>query len=271
VTGSTRSPSPAYSFDNDDPEAADRHGYLATVADPFTVARLSGLGDLTGRRCLELGAGGGSVARWLVDRVGPTGHVLATDLNPRYLRDGDGYSVLRHDLVTDPVPDGPWDVIHARMVMLHLPERDEILPRLAAALAPGGALVLEDWATGIGQALVLSAPSGADRELVETYHDHLMTLLRRNGNDPLWATRIHAEMLRAGLRDVDTVVDARSWPGGTAGALIIRANLAQLRAGFVGTGFGAHLIERLWALVADPRLVIRGHLMFSTVGWRAAS
>lgn len=95
-----------------------------------------------------------------------------------------------------------------------------------------------------------------------------MTLVRRNGNDPLWATRIHAEMLRAGLREVDTAIDARSWPGGTAGAMIIRTNLAQLHDGFVSTGFGAHRIERLWELAADPRLVVRGHLMFSTIGRR---
>jgi SAM-dependent methyltransferase len=269
VTGSVQTPAPGYSFDNDDPEAVDRHGYLAAMLDPFTFARLSGLGDLAGRRCLELGAGGGSVARWLADQVGSTGRVLATDLNPRHMPDDTGYTVLRHNLVTDPVPDsGEWDVIHARMVMLHIPEREEILPRLADALAPGGALVIEDWATGLGDALVLNAPSEADAELVQSYHDTLMGLVRKNGNDPLWATRTHAAMLRAGLSDVDTAIEARSWPGGTAGAMLFRANMAQLREEFVAAGFSAERMERLAALVADPRLVIRGHYMFSTIGRR---
>lgn len=271
MAGSVRTPAPGYSFDNDDPEAVDRHEYLATIADPFTFARLAGLGDLTGRRCLELGAGGGSVARWMVDRVGPTGQVVATDLNPRHLPADSGYTVLRHDLVTDPVPEGEWDVVHARLVMLHIPEREEILPRLAAALAPGGALVIEDWATGLGQSLVLDAPSAADAELVQAYHDTLMTLVRKNGNDPLWATRTHAEMLRAGLSEVETLIEAKSWPGGTAGAMLVRANVAQLHREFLGAGFTAERIERLRDLVTDPRLVIRGHYMFSTVGRRSRS
>src|SRR5690349_3188615 len=93
-----------YSFDNDDPVAADRHRLLAEILDPFTVERLSALGDLTGRRCLEAGAGGGSIAAWLAARAGPDGSVLATDLNPRHLRTGDGYAVLRHDLTGEPVP-----------------------------------------------------------------------------------------------------------------------------------------------------------------------
>ena len=204
------------------------------MLDGFTFARLSTVGDLTGRRCLEVGAGGGSVARWLADQVGPTGHVLATDLNTRHLPTDAGYAVLRHDLVADPVPDGPWDVIHARMVLLHIPERDEILARLAAALAPGGALVVEDWATRVRPtARAGRAVTRADAELIDAYQDTLIprscpaAATTRRGpsgcTPPCWPSRTRPMWTPR--------IDARSWHGGTAGALLIVANVAQLASG----------------------------------------
>jgi SAM-dependent methyltransferase len=262
--------SPGYSFDNDDPEATDRHEYLARMLDGSTFARLSTVDGLAGGRCLEVGAGGGSVARWLAERAGPAGRVVATDVNIRHLPTDAGFAVLRHDLTSEPVPDGPWDLIHARMVLLHLPQRREILARLAAALAPGGALVVEDWATRFGN-LVLSAPSEADARLIDAYQDALVyKILPLRGNDGGWAERVHDVMLAEGLVDVDTYIDARSWRGGTAGALIIAANIAQLHAEFLAAGFTPDDVKRIETLVADPRLVVRGHFMYSTIGRRPA-
>ena len=149
MTVTPAAPSGTYSFDNDDPDAANRHNYLPAMLDGLTTSRLASIGDLTGKRCLELGAGGGSVARWLASRVGPAGRVLATDINTRHLRTDPGYEVLPHDLVSEPVPAGPWDVIHARLVLLHMPQRGRVLRRLASALAPGGALALEELETTI--------------------------------------------------------------------------------------------------------------------------
>jgi predicted O-methyltransferase YrrM len=86
----------SYAFNNDDPDAIDRHNVLPIMFDEFTASRLAGVGNLTGRRCLELGAGGGSVAGWLARQVGPTGEVLATDINTRHLPTDGGYQVSRY-------------------------------------------------------------------------------------------------------------------------------------------------------------------------------
>jgi SAM-dependent methyltransferase len=258
-----------YSFDNDDPESVGRHEYLADILDEFTFTRLSSVGGLAGKRCLEVGAGGGSVARWLAGQAGPTGQVLATDLNVRHLPVGAGFQVLRHDLVGEPVPDGPWDLIHARLVLLHIPQREEVLARLAAALAPGGALVIEDWATEFGN-LVLAAPDAGTAQIIDEYREVLVNrVLPARGNDPTWAARVHAVMLANGLTGVDTAVQAASWAGGTAGAVLIAANVAQLRDDFIAAGFGEDRIERLYAAVQDPRLVVRSHFTYSTIGRRS--
>jgi len=255
-----------YSFDNDDPAAAERHRILAAVLDPFTFERLTAATDLTGRRCLEAGAGGGSVASWLAERAGPHGHVLATDLNPRHLQAGAGYQVLRHDLAAEPIPSPPWDLIHARLVLAHLPARAEILARLAAALAPGGLLLIEEWASAY-RGLVLAAPDPGAAALVERYHDILVgRLLPGNGGDPAWAGDVHAAMLTAGLTGVQTQIRASSWAGGTPGALLIAVNVAQQRAGFRAAGLTEDDLARLCRLAADPRLVVRGHFTYSTIG-----
>jgi SAM-dependent methyltransferase len=270
VSVSTASPSaPSYSFDNNDVEATDRHNYLGEMLDELTLDRLSGLGDLTGKSFLEFGAGGGSIARWMADQAGPSGRVLATDINPRHIPAHPGMSVLKHDLINEPVPTGPWDVIHGRLVLLHIPQREDILVRLCESLAPGGALVLEEWATEFRK-LVLEAPDAESAALIDLYHDLLVErVLPPKGNDPTWATRVHSAMLDAGLTDVDTTITAKSWRGGTAGALIIAANIAQLREEFLDAGATAEQLDGVCRVVADPRVVLRSHFMYSTIGRRA--
>jgi len=258
----------SYAFDNDDPEAVARHGQLPAILDEFTISRLSSLGDLTGRHCLETGAGGGSIADWLALTAGPAGRVLATDVNTRHLPPSPPYDVLVHDLEQEPVPDGPWDVIHARLVLAHLPGREAVLRRLAAALAPGGALVVEDFAS-VFRRLVLAAPTPQAAELVDLYHELLVErVLPAHGNDPTWAGRVPAAMLEAGLTDVDTVIQARSWRGGTAGALLIGANIAQAREDFLAAGMTEAQLDELGRLVTDPRLMVRDHFTYSTIGRR---
>lgn len=267
---STASPSaPSYSFDNNDVEATDRHNYLGEMLDGVTKDRLSGLGDLTGKHFLEFGAGGGSIARWMAEQAGPTGRVLATDINPRHIRPHPGVTVLKHDLINEPVPTGPWDVIHGRLVLLHIAEREEIVVRLCESLAPGGVLFLEEWATEFRK-LVLEAPNEESRALIDRYQELLVEkVLPPKGNDPTWATRVNSAMAAAGLTDVDTTITARSWRGGTAGALLIAANIGQLREEFLAAGATAEELDEMCRVVADPRMVLRSHFMYSTIGRRA--
>jgi hypothetical protein len=73
-------------------------------------------------------------------------------------------------------------------------------------------------------------------------------------------------MLRVGLTDVETGIHARSWRGGEAGALLILANVGQLRQEFIEEGFGEDRMARLRTLVTDPQFVIRGHFMYANIG-----
>jgi len=103
---------------------------------------------MAGWSCLEVGAGAGSVARFLAERVGPAGRVVATDLDPRFLGAGDrlpsNVEVRRHDILADPLEEAAFDLVHCRALLCHLDEPVQALTRMAAALRPGGWLLIED-------------------------------------------------------------------------------------------------------------------------------
>ena len=84
--------------------------------------------DLSGWRCLEVGGSGGSIATWLAARVVPSGHVLVTDIEPRFLDSLKlpSTEVRRHNVATDPLPESAFDLVHARLVPVHLPEREKV-------------------------------------------------------------------------------------------------------------------------------------------------
>ena len=130
-------------------ETVARFDALEEAFDFVTTGHLGRIGVASGWRCLELGAGGGSIASWLATQVGSAGRVVATDLDVSRFGTPllDRLEVRRLDLVTDALPVGPWDLIHERLVLQHVPARLEVLDRMVAALAPGGWIVLEDFDT----------------------------------------------------------------------------------------------------------------------------
>ncbi|HUJ77088.1 MAG TPA: SAM-dependent methyltransferase, partial [bacterium] len=75
-----------YLLDNQAVQAGSRFDALSALFDPGTFRHIAALGIAPGWRCWEVGAGGPSVARWLAQRVGPQGQVLATDLDISWAR-----------------------------------------------------------------------------------------------------------------------------------------------------------------------------------------
>lgn len=138
----------SYLLDNMAAEAGGRFAGLEACYDQSTFGYLSALGLGEGWRCWEIGAGGGSVVRWMAAQVGGSGSVLGTDLNLDWSDTEMTIHVelRRHDVTSDDIPTSAYDLIHARLVLLHLPQRDKVIDRLVAALAPGGWLVLEEFA-----------------------------------------------------------------------------------------------------------------------------
>ena len=133
-----------------DPEL-QRLQLLEEFLDPLTQPALLDAGVGPGSNVLEVGPGAGSMVRWLSDTVGPEGRVTAIDINPRFVQDIDlpNVTIREADLLNAPADLGPFDVVYARYVMLHLPDAQAGARALFNLLKLGGRAVSVDvnWRT----------------------------------------------------------------------------------------------------------------------------
>lgn len=138
---------PTY-FANDNIEALEqeRLACLGELLNRTTEHRLDRLPIAAGWKCLEIGAGEGHVARELASRVGASGRVVATDINPRFLAGNElpNVEVRRHDILHDELETGHYDLVHCRMLLMHLPDPASAVRRMSEALRPGGWLLIEE-------------------------------------------------------------------------------------------------------------------------------
>ncbi|MDJ1130431.1 methyltransferase domain-containing protein [Streptomyces iconiensis] len=202
-----------YLLDNRRREAGQRFDTFAELFDPWTFAHLDRVGLGEGRRCWEVGAGGPSVPAGLARSVGPTGRVWATDIDTSWLTgpgagavtdtatDAGPIEVLRHDVTRDEPPATGLDLVHARLVLVHLPDRAAVLARLASALRPGGWLIVEDADPGL-QPLACPADTGAAGERAERIRRGFRALLAQRGADLEFGRSLPGLLRGAGLQDV---------------------------------------------------------------------
>jgi SAM-dependent methyltransferase len=137
---------PGHAFPHSAADESRRLELFQQRLDPLTIRRIERLGISEGVRCLEVGGGRGSITRWLAERVGPGGHVTATDLQLDFLNaiDAPNVEVLRHDIRSDTFPERSFDLVHTRAVLMHIHDDPDLLRRMASWLRPGGWLLLEE-------------------------------------------------------------------------------------------------------------------------------
>jgi SAM-dependent methyltransferase len=258
-----------YLLDNLAAEAQGRFAGLGACFDETTFQHITALGISAGWRCWELGAGSGSVARWMAAQVRDQGSVLATDINLDWIsKDMPRQVEIRHhDVTTDQVLPSAYDLIHARLVLLHLPQRDAVIQRLISALAPGGWLVLEEF-----DRIFPPCPEGATHEqrTFTRVREAFSELLQRRGADTSSYPRtLPWRMKRAGLVDVGAEGRLVFAQGGTPGAGVQRANLLQTGDLAVEAGLIAEDdLTTFLRLLDEPEFMFALPLMVSAWGRR---
>ena len=252
----------AYAFDNAWQQARRRHALLEECLDPATVRRMKALGVGEGWTCLDLGAGGGSVARWLCAQVGAAGHVLATDLDTRFLDalKEPNLEVRRHNLVTDALPPETFDLVHTRLVLMHLPEREQLLPRLIAALKPGGSLLLEEHD-------IFPVATTAHGPYAETWAA-VARAVRAAGALPDWGRELPRLLTAQGLTEVGAEGDVPVFAGASSMAQFWRLSWEQLREGILKVGASEEDFNQALALLSDPQQWFIGPAIVAAWGRR---
>jgi SAM-dependent methyltransferase len=162
------------------------------------------LGLSEGWRCADIGAGTGSLAHALLEHVGATGVVLAVDADTRFLEPiaSERLQVLRRDVTAEPLPPGELDLVHARLLLEHLPARDPVLESMVRSVRSGGWVVVEDfdWVT----AAVVDPPSPVHERVVAA----AMAVFAQAGLDSGYGRTLPRRLAALGLTDVRTHAEA---------------------------------------------------------------
>lgn len=131
-----------YLYDNAQPDAESRLKGLEAVEDENSISLLDQT-SLEGSVCIDIGAGAGSIADWLASRVGPSGSVTASDIEPKHLS-GSGYEVLQHDVEKEELPSSHYDLVHIRHVLIHLADPVKAIRNVVSSLKQSGIILIEE-------------------------------------------------------------------------------------------------------------------------------
>jgi SAM-dependent methyltransferase len=265
-----------YIFDNAaEGETATRFGSLDAIYNPRTFRFLEATGIRAGWTCLEIGGGSGAVAAWMAERVGTTGSVLLTDIEPRFIEASgrqhlSNVELRRHDIAADPLPASAFDLVHARLVLSHVPQRQSALDKLVAALKPQGYLVIEEFDPRlVDRGLASADPVAADcfRRVIGA----LGRLMDERGFSADWGRVLYARLRAAGLTGVGMEGHIAVRPGGSAGAHLDAANIAQVRDSAVRNRLVTDAeVDAVLSSLEDPEFAVFSPVMFTAWGQRAA-
>jgi SAM-dependent methyltransferase len=127
----------------------------ARMWEPETARLLAAGGIGPGLRCLDVGCGPGEVMRLMAERVGPRGEVTGVDVDGALgahaletLR-ATGHpqcSFQQLDVIGEDEVDGaPYDLVFARLLLIHVDDPAALLEKLWRWVAPGGCMVIADY------------------------------------------------------------------------------------------------------------------------------
>lgn len=216
-----------------------RFGALAEIFDPVTIRHIRELGIGPEWDCWEVGAGGATIPQWLAAQCGPSGSVLATDLDLSWLASepepaaGGAFEALIHDIGSDAPPDRQFDLIHARLVLVHVPQRLRALTSMVSCLRPGGWLLIEDADPGL-QELTCIDEHGPAQVLANKLRRDFRTLLAGRGAQTDFARTLPRRLRDIGLHDVGA--DAYFPISAPAATVLERATVQQIGDELISSG-----------------------------------
>jgi SAM-dependent methyltransferase len=192
---------------------------------------------------------------------------VATDIEPRFLTSlgRPNLAVLRHDIALDALPEGAFDLVHARLVLLHIPEREQALVRMIRALKPGGWIVTEEF----DSISMPPAPDLCPSEVSLKTHLALMQLLQDHGVNRLFGRQLYGALRSHRLRDVDAEGRVLMLRHGAPGISMLLANYGQLRSAMVEQGYiTGEQFEADLARLRNPDFAMPSAVMWSVWGRR---
>lgn len=239
---------------------------LEEVFDPSSRKQLLATGLGLDWRCLEIGAGAGSIARWMSKTVGDAGHVLAVDLNTRFLPKEKiaNLEVRETDIRTATIEPASFDLAHARFVLIHIAQWRDVLDAVISYLKPGAWLVLEEPDHSSARALAGPEPL---RRAFDNVQQAICAMYRRRGMDPHFGARLPTLLQERGFEALAFENDAAIVRGGSAHATMMAMSVHHLSEPCVATNLATEEDIRLYgAFAADPTCWATHHATIRAIG-----
>jgi ubiquinone/menaquinone biosynthesis C-methylase UbiE len=245
---------------------------------PESTALLDRVGLRPGERAIDLGCGPRGVIELLAERVSPGGWVVGMDADVTHVtmaRDlvaqrslGD-VEIVEGDARHTGLPSHSFDLVHARTLLVTIPDPAEVVTEMVRLARPGG------WVVGLepDTEYALCFPSSPAHERL---CDIFPVVFSRNGADPRIGRRMAELYRQAGLDDVQVEARATLYPAGhsrrTIRVDLIRSMRPQvLELGLVEERALDELDAAARAHLDDPHTLVMPGLMFLAWGRKPAS
>lgn len=258
-----------YTFDNRWVKARERLRALERIEDPATIEYLEKIGVAPGWHCLEVGGGAGSIAAWLCQRVGPIGRVVATDIDTCFLEELEfaQLEIWEHNVATEDLEPAAFDLVHTRNVLMHLPEREEVIKKMANAVKYGGWLLVEEPDFITESVDPFSCPSS--QRLHAKVMQEIYALWKARGVDCGIGARSFGLLRSLGFQSLRMEGRTQMIQGSSLEAEMFKLSFEQLRDSVLSNGrITQRESDDFLALYDNPSFAWRSDLRISTWGCR---
>lgn len=223
---------------------------LEQVYDPRSRDRLLSTGIATGWQCLEIGAGAGSMMRWMSEKVGITGQVTAIDRDTRFIKDCqlDNVEIIEADILQTAL-NKLFDLIHVRHVLVHL-ENQALLTKILKLLKPGGWLVIEEPDFSATRFIT---GTQAQQQSVVKVNQAIKQMFTKQGKDYALGIRLPSLLQQLGYENLIVENNVPISAGNSDIATLMKLSARQLTEKYLATGKATQAdLETYCQFAEDP-------------------
>lgn len=276
-TSSGREPNAVYALGSSSGESARLQRQSDELA-PESSALLDQIGLRPGDSAIDVGCGPRGVIELLAERVSPGGRVVGLDSDPAHVamaselvaeQGWTDVEIVLADARSTGLPSDAFDLVHARTVLVTVPDPTEVLAEMVRLARPGGWVASQEPDT---ENAFCYPPLPAWDRLREIFR----ASFGRSGADLLVGRRLPELYRQAGLEEIEVVVHAPVYPAAHSRRTILPDLVRSLRPMIIELGLSderelAELDQAVREHLADPRTLTLAHLFVVTWGRKPAA
>ncbi len=261
-----------------DPAGSARLQRQSEELRPEGMALLNRIALCPGQRAIDLGCGPRGIIDLLSAAVTAAGRVVGLDANPAHVAMAGEYArlsglanveIVAADARHTGLPSDSFDLVHARTLLVTIPEPAEVVGEMVRLARPGGWVASQE--PDMAYQLCYPPQPAWDR-LGEIFH----ASFGRAGADLHIGRRLTELYRAAGLTEIGLTAHAGVYPAGHSRRTILPDLVRSLRPtifelGLAGERELADLDRAVRAHLADPRTVAIAHLLFVAWGRKPAA